>query len=374
VRAIARHLAVEPDYARTLAHAYFALALVANTLAALIGFTLADPIARVVFGKPEVASYIRLALMGLVTVAGSGFAMALLQATRRFGELAALQVLTALTYLAGIVALVVSGNLSVLTVVLLGALNPMVGFMLGLKTLGRGWISLRAMFAASARRARDELITFGKWVWVSTLFSLLAAQMDLLLLGGWVPAPQLGIYALAFNLSMRLNLISEIRFTILMPKASALRTRKEIREYAQRNLAWSLIVSVLLALGLPFAAPFIVTFYGNEYAGSISLLVVLVAAVVVDLVNAPLALLAFPFNTPKMLAVADVVRVIALIVVAAALIPTLGAMGAALAKLSAKAIGAMFTFAALWRIWSRDAGNNSYESELHANVIGPTSP
>jgi O-antigen/teichoic acid export membrane protein len=49
-------------------------------------------------------------------------------------------------------------------------------------------------------RAATELMLFGRWIMLSSLFSVLAANGDRILLAGWISPTELGFYVLAFNL------------------------------------------------------------------------------------------------------------------------------------------------------------------------------
>lgn len=340
IRAISRSLDAEPNRARWLAHGYLSLAMIANAAAAGAGFVFAGPIAELMLGRTDAEPYVRLALLGLVSVAGNGFATALLQSTRRFGELAALQVLTAFTYILGIVALAIAGRLDVVSVVLLGAVNPLVGFVIGLVRLP--WISLDKIFARPARRTWGELVVFGKWLWASAILSLLASQLDLVMLSHWAPPAVVGVYALAFNLALKMDIVNQTRFTVLMPAVSALQTRQAIGEFVRRNLARSMLMGAGLALTIPFFQPFIIAFYGPAYAGAIQVLIVLTVVVIHDLVTSPLILLAFAMGQPRALAASDAVRVTILLGAGWLLIPSFGPIGAALARLAARGAGAAF--------------------------------
>lgn len=50
-----------------------------------------------------------------------------------------------------------------------------------------------------------ELINFGRWIVVSSLFTVLAANGDRLMLAGWTDPTQLGLYVLAFNLVLMIE-------------------------------------------------------------------------------------------------------------------------------------------------------------------------
>ena len=76
---------------------------------------------------------------------------------------------------------------------------------------------------------------------------------------------------------------------------------------------------------------------------------VLLLVVIFDVMTTPLLLLAFPMNRPRLLAAADALRAVTLAVIAVALIPSLGAWGAVVAKAAAKVAGAALIIVILWR-------------------------
>jgi O-antigen/teichoic acid export membrane protein len=254
---------------------------------------------------------------------------------------------TGSTYLIGIVTLTVTGNLSISSVLLLGAVNPLIGYVVGLRLLPPGLLAIGRVLSKPARRAWGELAGFSRWMWVSAILSLLAAQLDLILLSLWAPAATIGIYALAFTLAQKLDLINQARLTALLPVASALRTRSEIGRYTRRSLARGLLLALGLALVTPLLGPFITTFYGPEFADSAGIVLILMVVVLFDLVTSPLCLLGFALGQPRALAGADAVRVATLVVTGVLLIPSFGPIGAALARLAGRVSGALFILAVL---------------------------
>ncbi|HYY89099.1 MAG TPA: oligosaccharide flippase family protein [Chloroflexota bacterium] len=348
VHAVARKLASGIAAARPIAAGYWSLTLLLNATGAVAGFALAEPIARLALGRPDAEPSIRLVVLGLVTVAGNGACAALLQGTRRFERLALVQVFSQATYLAGVVVLAVAGRLTVEAVVLLGVLNPLIGFVIGLRLLPSGLLDFRAGFGAPGRHAWGELTRFSRWLWVSSMLSLLAAQLDLALVGRWLPAVEVGLYALALNLATKLDILNQARFTVLLPSVASLGAGAELRTHVHRTLIRSAALGFPLLLAFPLAGPLVGLLYGTAYLDAVPVLLVLVVAVVFDLLTTPLLLLAFPLNAPRVLAASDVVRVALLVGLASALVPVLGPVGAALAKLGAKVAGAAVTLAALW--------------------------
>lgn len=354
VHAVSRALSSGPHAARAVAAGYWSLTLLLNAAGALLGFALAGPIASLALGRPDAEPVVRLVVLGLLTVAGNGACAALLQASRRFGRLAVLQVVSQLTYLAGVVALSLTSQMSVEAVVVLGVLNPLIGFLLGLKLLPHGLLELEAGFRPPARKAWVDLTRFSRWLWISSVLSLLAAQLDLALVGRWLPAVEVGVYALALNLATKLDILNQARFTVLLPTVSTL-SRQGMRSHVRHGLLRSAALSLPLLLALPLAGPLLGLVYGPAYLAAVPPLLVLILAVIFDLLTTPLILLAYPMNAPRVLAASDVLRVATLVLLAAPLVPVLGPSGAALAKLGAKVVGTGFTLAALWWLSARQA-------------------
>jgi O-antigen/teichoic acid export membrane protein len=106
--------------------------------------------------------------------------------------------------------------------------------------------------------------------------------------------------------------------------------------------------------------------YGPAYLEAVPPLLVLILGVIFDLLTTPLLVLAFPLNAPRVLAGSDVLRVLTLGLLGAALIPVLGPPGAALAKLGAKVVGAAFTLIALWWIAARPVRTTRSDPESAA--------
>jgi O-antigen/teichoic acid export membrane protein len=347
IRAVARATSDATDRARELASGYLSLAFLTNTAAAVVGLLFAGPIAHVALGRSETEPYLRIAFIGLISVSGSGFVTAMLQATQRFIRLALIQIFMAATYLAGILLLVAMDSLSVSTVVLLGAVNPLLGFVVGLRLLPRGFVAVSRVAARTSHQTWAELTRFGKWLWISAMLSLLASQLDLLLLAHWATASVVGTYALAFNLAMKLDLINQARLTVLLPVASRLSQGDEMRRYIHQNLVQGCALSLALLLTLPLAGPLIETIYGTTYREAVEWFQLLLAVVIFDLLSTPFLLLAFPLNSPGLLAASDLVRVLTLVLVGVWLIPTIGPAGAVLAKMASRIAGATVTLAGL---------------------------
>lgn len=124
------------------------------------------------------------------------------------------------------------------------------------------------------QEAVRELISFGKWIFLSTVFTFLATQSDRLILGKLFTLELLGVYGVAFTLSdVPRSLMLAISGKVLYPSYSKLieLPRSEFRQKLLRNRAPILMA---LAVGLAFLVglgDFIINLlYRKEYSANAS--------------------------------------------------------------------------------------------------------
>jgi O-antigen/teichoic acid export membrane protein len=108
----------------------------------------------------------------------------------------------------------------------------------------------------------------------------------------------------------------------------------------------------LIALGLllliPLAEPLVTLIYGAEYATAVVFFRLLLGVMIFDVLLTPFLLLPLAYRQPKLLAAADGLRAVTLVLVALGLIPVFGAFGAILARFAARVAGAGLVLGALW--------------------------
>ncbi len=333
--------------------AYVVLRVATCSLIVLVPILLAQPIATRVLHleAPDSAGLLRLAMLGVLATALSGAMNVALQGTRRFGRLS--QVLLFNSALTAMLAVLLAqaGMLTLVTALLvLGIVTSLATFLLAFKLLPQGWRIERTTFDRDLLRSEgNELMRFGRWLWIGSIFAVLTAQLDVLLLNRMVPAAVVGSYALALSLASKADIVNQSLHAVLLPAASALEGTGGMRGYVRNGLARSAMISLALLLLIPLAGPLITTLYGVEYFAAVPLFRVLLLVVIFDVMTTPLLLLAFPMNRPRLLAAADALRAVTLAVIAVALIPSLGAWGAVVAKAAAKVAGAALIIVILWR-------------------------
>jgi O-antigen/teichoic acid export membrane protein len=165
------------------------------------------------------------------------------------------------------------------------------------------------------RAALRELIGFGKWTFVSSLFTVLAANGDRLLLGGYLDSDGLGLYSIAALLLIAIQTALARVFTaVSLPALSEIaRTdAPRLREiYYRLRIPGDLVL--LFSGGVLFAAGQLVVdaLYDPRYAAAGAMLQVLALSMVAARYDVSYHIY-LAVGKPRYLAIINVVRCIAL--------------------------------------------------------------
>src|SRR5215471_495018 len=187
------------DEAERRARSFFWLRLVLAGLvvgvACLVGWLLHDSLLHVD------QTLLVWALLGIVATAASGAVSAILQATGAFARMSSLTVINAALTAVLALGLTLIGRLDLLAaLIVLGIGTSLATFAIGAGMLPRGW-TLAVPSLATLGREMWRLLETGRWLWIASLFAMLAANLEVLLLNGWIALPLVGAYALALNLA-----------------------------------------------------------------------------------------------------------------------------------------------------------------------------
>lgn len=117
--------------------------------------------------------------------------------------------------------------------------------------------------------SRAELVRFGRWVFLSTIFTFFASQGDRLILGYFLDMSQLGIYSIAFALAqVQVSIAGMLSSKVLFPLYARLESDdpywalQKIRRVRRGLLALSILPAACLIV---FALPLIHLMYDARY-------------------------------------------------------------------------------------------------------------
>ncbi|MBV9172684.1 MAG: oligosaccharide flippase family protein [Chloroflexi bacterium] len=355
--AVLRMTAATQQHARHMrARAFFWLRL--GLAAVVIGLlcALAHPLAE--YWLHVDAGLLRWALIGIVATALSGATSGMLQALGAFGRMSWLTLFNTGLTAALAAALALSGVLNLLTaLIVLGIGTSVATFLLGVVLLPRGW-TVRWPGTQALRAEARELIRTGRWLWIASMFAMLAVNLDVLILNRWADLALVGAYALAANLASKADLVNQSLYTVLLSRVALLRDGRAVRDYVRGGFLRSIGIAVGLVLLIPFAEPMVVFVYGEAFRPSAQLLRWLLGVVLFDVFTMPLLLLPLTYRRPWQMAAADALRAATLGAVGATLVPWYGAYGAIAARATARAAGAVLVLSLVWRN-ARDPGQRT---------------
>ena len=370
---VARVWQQDPELARLRGRSFFWARVGCASAVAAAAIAMARWLAPALGLPPALGTYrsstlLALALAGVAATALSGAVSVLLQASGRFGRIGIVLLTNAGLTMVLAAALSVIGRINLVTaLVALGIVPSIAAFAVGRRLLA-GSFSLAPPPWSLLRDEASWLLRFGGWLWVASILAAVAAQLDVLMVNRASTAAAVGAYGLALGLAGAAEAINRSLYATLLPAASALRGRAEIRRYLRHAIIRSTALALLLLPLLPLARPGIILLYGAEFSAAVPLFRLFLAVVALEIFAAPWTLLAFPLERPQWLAAADLVRVLVLAGAATVFLPIWGPAGAIAAKFLARAAGAGVLLIMLARRWSRLSDGRSPEPE-HSDAL-----
>ncbi len=380
VKFIAQYSVKDDARVHAVARAYLALRLCTGAGVALLGAILSAPIANLLLGQPDLTPYVQLAFAMLIALSISSYPGTVLIGLGRFGRLGIAAALNAAITLAGILLLLTVGQLNLAGLIAWNVILPIISTLPAWLLLPAGWLpsktiddrrwtmdegSLSSIVhrlssivyrLSSGEGVVREMLGFSKWMMVSTVGSIIAAQGDVLLLGRLAGPAQVGVYSVALALALRLDTLNQSLLTIMTPRASRLEGTSEIKRYTRRAFAGSLTLACFLGLVAIVAQPLIALLYGERYTASAGLFLALAAVALFDLITSSVFLIALPLNKPRVLAASDWLRVAVLGIFGWLLIPAYSGYGAAAARFLSRVSGAGYTFYGLRQAFRSTSG------------------
>lgn len=119
------------------------------------------------------------------------------------------------------------------------------------------------------REAGRELIHFGKWIFLGTIFTFLALQVDKLILGKLSTVAELGIYSIAMNLTMMPHsVLTSLSGSVVYPVLAQIHRQRPDDFSAQLTIVrrTQMTVGMIGVIGVTLLAqPFFDLFYPVEY-------------------------------------------------------------------------------------------------------------
>jgi O-antigen/teichoic acid export membrane protein len=281
----------------------------------------------------------RLYLLSIAPYLLGQAAMAVLQGRQRWMTLNLVRVVITATTVAGLVLLLSAGRVTVLNATALYIVVAAVGLAATVAALAaRGWLGVRP----DARLGRS-ITVFGLKAHVGSLAGQANLNLDKAAIAVFLSSRDLGVYAVAVTLSAPLTMIGTAIGTVALPAVAASASAPERRHAFAWLVRSTLVLSTVTAVTLVVLTPLLMrTFFGVGFLSGVLVAQVAITAALVRGVGYVLAYGLCAFNRPLAPSIAEVLAVVATAIGLAALLPSLGLVGAAITSLAAYSVSAAY--------------------------------
>lgn len=331
---------------QAIARSFLMAKLIFGTLAAVLLAGFAGWIVNAWYAGAVQPGLLRLAAVVLLTGGLLNYVQTLLEARQTFGALSLISTAQAVLRAGLIVALFFTGRLALWPLIAIEVALPLVLFVVGQRSLPA---DLRPRLLASLGSHFGRLWRFSRWIAVAAIASTTFMSLDVLLLGHFRPAAEVGLYGAALALLAKFGVVQNAVLTSSFPEACRYRNKTDLQAYVGRTLRLTGLASGGFLLILPLAGLLLSILYGAAYAGATLPFAILLVGFLVGLNAQPAAFVLYPLERVRYIAVGDVLQLLFFAALGLWLIPRYGALGAALTVLARQLLGAGLTAAFVTR-------------------------
>ena len=295
-------------------------------------------------GDAEVADLIALASIAIVPSLVVGLLRGAASGLHQWNWVLRERAVNNATKVVGICGLAVIGQLGIESAIVVIAISPLIG--------GLSYISLRRAdwnaMDSSPDGARANLVGYGSRIWIGSLSGVLLVRLDQVLMTPLSSVEQLGLYAVAVNIADLMLILNSAVRDVTFSSDSAAASSERLQKSARASFLASLVMGLVVATTLPFWLPFV---FGASFTDAVPVAELLILATVIgipgSIAGAGLSARGRPEMRSISLVVACTVNIVAMLI----LLPSMGAMGAAIATLIGNVISANLNLFFLWRLF-----------------------
>lgn len=287
-----------------------------------IGMFFAAP--EIAGGNLEVAKLMKISSLALVPALLVTGLRAAANGLQQWNSVAAERAISAAVRLAPTIVLWAAGALTLETAFAVVLLAPAIGGLAYWKL----WGALGGQRPAPGASAAVPLLAYGSRSWIGSLSGVLLSRLDQLLMIPLSSAAELGLYAVAVNIS-EITLIVNAALTTVMFAIDA-RDRNNERLHQAARVGFAIASASAIAISTTMIA-WLPTLFGADFRPAMPAVALLLVAIVIGTPGSIAGAALAARGNPGLRSWALVVGTSANAVVLVLLVPSLGAVGAAIA-------------------------------------------
>ncbi len=321
----------------------------------VLGMVFANPLSQLISPNRDLTLALRLAFLGAAAMSMGSYIVAVFQSWQAFIKLFFYSVAGNVLKLMLVLFLLFLGRFQTINVITVYALVPFAALVLGMLLIPRDF--LKGQQTGDKRSTFLQLFHFSKWIMLSYLANTVVTRIDVLILNHYRGTEEVGIYAVAYQLSQVFPLIMGSLITVLLPQVSKLTAKQEFIGFIKKSLTMSLAIVVGLVPVFIFAGLVITLIFGAEYAASSGIFRILFINFMINIICNPIGTVVFALNRPMVTTYTNFFQMVISIAGNLLLVPLYGGYGAAYTFLLLTILGsAIITAYVFVRIFRMEAG------------------
>ncbi len=304
-------------------------------MAGILAFTLlcwvASPVlAGLLFHDIGYWWVVALAALGGATLSAASYVTSVLQSYHRFALVGLLPLVATATRLGLVLLIAISPSFSLGLALGIYLLSPLAGLAVGGANMPRAFLNTRGV---DHRQNLSELSIFIRWLSLGLVVGSAFSRIDVLLLSGLTDNETVGIYGVAQQLVLPVVMTLGAAGTAMAPRISRFTTHLQYSRYVSMvirlGLVW-LVAGTMLSFLL---VPLVGIVFGRAYAGAGGVSQVLLLAWLIATPLQLIMMLSTGMNLPQVSTFQTIAQAAICTLLSLALIPPMGAYGAAFAFL-----------------------------------------
>ncbi|MCF6158965.1 MAG: hypothetical protein E3K32_10425 [wastewater metagenome] len=304
----------------------FLARIIISSLIAAVLFSTADALSTKIFHQSNLTSLLKLAAFGGLIISILNNFKSVLHAYQLFRKSVILQLFVDFSKLCVVVLLTFYLKMSAFTAVAIFAFMPLLGITLGFQKTHYELFSEKKPIKNLFR----QLFSYSKWMFISNICNLTLPYVGIFMISRTLGYEATGIYGLALNLAYIFPIVIYSLYSVLLPKVSRFREITEFKRYIKGSLKVSFGLGIFIIPFLFFSHSLIHFFFGPRYLGSVPVFNWFLLGYTVLIIITTIQVALHSINKPYIIAMVDIVSLLAMIFGCYILIPLLGVIAPAI--------------------------------------------
>lgn len=305
----------------------------------LTGIVFSRPISQLLLHDPSQWMLIAIALTAAIATSFSQYIATLFQAEEKFLEMISIRILESAIKIAAIVGLIRLGlAVEPILIVVVYAIAPVlaIGMMIP-------FVKRSTLLVSKEQGVTQKVISLSFWYMVSSVNIMIFMNFDLFIVAAIRSTEEVGYYNSGYRIASLLYLIVNALFAILMPRISRKITDADLMKFIRKSFYACLGLAIGM-IPIIFIGKYIFDVLRLDlYREAIPIYYLTAADHITMVLFAPVLLLLFAINRPKLMAVISGVEMILNIIGDLLTVPIYGAVGAASTTLLIRLVVSILT-------------------------------